>query len=114
MSDPRTQQLFKRMVELGASDLHLTAGCPPTMRINEDLRPVEPVMRISPFLRWQVSSMILTGRPHSSKVRMWEGSNRIATLTDPRCMKTLTRKRPSPSNPNDMSISRSCQKALIC
>ena len=41
MSDTRTQRLFKQMVELGASDLHLTAGIPPTMRINEDLCPVE-------------------------------------------------------------------------
>ena len=41
MTDPRVQQLLKQMVALGASDLHLTAGCPPMMRINEDLRPVD-------------------------------------------------------------------------
>jgi len=41
MSDPRMQELLKRMVELGASDLHLTAGSSPTFRINEDLRPSE-------------------------------------------------------------------------
>lgn len=35
------QKLFKQMVELGASDLHLTTGIPPTMRINEDLCPME-------------------------------------------------------------------------
>ena len=39
MTDPRMQELFKQMVELDASDLHLTAGSPPTFRINEDLRP---------------------------------------------------------------------------
>ena len=39
MNNPRMQQLFKRMVEMGASDLHLTAGSPPTLRINEELCP---------------------------------------------------------------------------
>ena len=40
MKDPRIQELLKKMVELKASDLHLTAGFPPTMRVNEDLRPL--------------------------------------------------------------------------
>lgn len=33
--------LLKLMVERGASDLHLTAGAPPALRINEDLTPLE-------------------------------------------------------------------------
>ena len=48
MTDPRVQQLLKQMVALGASDLHLTAGCPPMMRINEDLRPVDHQAPLKP------------------------------------------------------------------
>ena len=35
------QQLLEAMVNLCASDLHLTAGSPPIYRINGDLRPVD-------------------------------------------------------------------------
>jgi len=35
------QELLSKMVELGASDLHITAGSPPVMRINGDLQRVE-------------------------------------------------------------------------
>ena len=41
MNDPRMQKLLKKMVETGASDLHLTAGYPPALRINEDLKPLD-------------------------------------------------------------------------
>lgn len=34
------QQLLEAMVNLGASDLHMTAGSPPMYRINGELRPV--------------------------------------------------------------------------
>ena len=33
-------ELLERMVELGASDLHLTAGAPPTIRLHGDLEPL--------------------------------------------------------------------------
>lgn len=39
MSDETMQSLLKRMVELNASDLHLTVGSPPTLRIDELLVP---------------------------------------------------------------------------
>ena len=41
MKDPRIEELLKKMVELKASDLHLTVGFPPTMRVNEDLCPLD-------------------------------------------------------------------------
>ena len=41
MNDPRIQGFLRGMVEKGASDLHLTVGFPPTMRINEELRPLD-------------------------------------------------------------------------
>jgi len=41
MTDSRTLTLLKQMVDLKASDLHLTAGSPPTFRVNEDLRPAD-------------------------------------------------------------------------
>jgi len=41
MMDPKMQRFFKAMVERSASDLHLTVGSPPMLRINEELVPME-------------------------------------------------------------------------
>ncbi len=41
MNDPKMQSFLRAMVEQGASDLHLTGGYPPTLRVNEELRPME-------------------------------------------------------------------------
>lgn len=38
--EPDIRQLLEVMVNLGASDLHITVGSPPTYRIDGDLRPV--------------------------------------------------------------------------
>jgi twitching motility protein PilT len=41
LMDPKMQRFFKTMVERNASDLHLTVGSPPTLRIDEELIPME-------------------------------------------------------------------------
>ncbi|MDH5581008.1 MAG: type IV pilus twitching motility protein PilT, partial [Bdellovibrionales bacterium] len=40
-SELKVQQLFKLMIENGASDLHLTTGSPPAIRINGDIVKVK-------------------------------------------------------------------------
>ena len=34
-------ELLKKVVDAGASDLHMTTGIPPTMRLHGELRPME-------------------------------------------------------------------------
>ncbi len=41
IGDVKIQQLFKVMVESGASDLHLTVGTPPAMRVHGEIRRVK-------------------------------------------------------------------------
>ncbi|NIT04088.1 PilT/PilU family type 4a pilus ATPase, partial [Candidatus Saccharibacteria bacterium] len=47
--------LLKKTVELGASDLHITVGAPPTLRVKGDLVPVESAEVLSPE---QVESLV--------------------------------------------------------
>ena len=46
MSDFSIQQMLKMMVELGASDLHITTGTPPQIRVNGKMTP----MKMRPLL----------------------------------------------------------------
>jgi twitching motility protein PilT len=41
MSDFSIQQMLKHMVELGASDLHITTGTPPQIRVNGKMAPMK-------------------------------------------------------------------------
>jgi twitching motility protein PilT len=41
MSDFSIQQMLKHMVELGASDLHITTGTPPQIRVNGKMTPMK-------------------------------------------------------------------------
>ena len=41
MSDFSIQQMLKSMVELGASDLHITTGTPPQIRVNGKMTPMK-------------------------------------------------------------------------
>ena len=41
MSDFSIQQMLKSMVELGASDLHITTGTPPQIRVNGKITPMK-------------------------------------------------------------------------
>jgi len=49
------QQLLKAMVEQGASDLHITTGSPPQLRIDGVLVP----LRVNPLSRWTPSSFAI-------------------------------------------------------
>ena len=41
MSDFSIQQMLKTMVENGASDLHITTGTPPQIRVNGKMMPMK-------------------------------------------------------------------------
>src|SRR3972149_4470873 len=40
MAPPNLHQLLKAMLDKGASDLHITTGCPPQLRIDGQLVPL--------------------------------------------------------------------------
>ncbi|HXN42309.1 MAG TPA: type IV pili twitching motility protein PilT, partial [Myxococcaceae bacterium] len=52
-------QLLKAMVEKGASDLHITTGSPPQLRIDGELLPLK-MAPLSPLETKQVCYSILT------------------------------------------------------
>ena len=54
------QQLLKAMVEKGASDLHITTGSPPLLRIDGELVPLQDARRSSPVDTKQLCYSILT------------------------------------------------------
>ena len=41
MSEFSIQQMLKTMVEAGASDLHITTGTPPQIRVNGKMTPMK-------------------------------------------------------------------------
>ena len=43
--------LLKTLVDVNGSDLHLTAGSPPVIRVNGELRPVQGVLARGPHQR---------------------------------------------------------------
>ena len=48
------------MLDLGASDLHLTAGAPPTVRVAGNLRPLNGAPRMDPASLQRVLYAMLT------------------------------------------------------
>ena len=53
------QDLLNLMIEQGASDLHLASGCPPQLRIDGELRPVN-VPPLSPSETKRLAYSIIT------------------------------------------------------
>lgn len=46
--DPQLEELLKKAVNMGASDLHLTVGVPPAVRVNNELQVLEDEPRLMP------------------------------------------------------------------
>lgn len=57
---PDMDDVLEAMVELGGSDLHLTAGLPPMVRINGGLRPIDGFAKLMPDTLQQMLYSILT------------------------------------------------------
>jgi len=55
-------ELLVKLVEAKGSDLHLTAGTPPQMRVNGELHPVEGYGKLMPAQLLELIYAILTGR----------------------------------------------------
>lgn len=53
--------LFERVTAMGASDLHLTVGVPPTVRVNGNLRPLDGYERLTPNDVRGVVEQVVTG-----------------------------------------------------
>src|SRR6478672_10011544 len=70
MAPPNLHQLLKAMIDKGASDLHITTGTPPQLRIDGDLIPLrtEP---LNPVDTKQLCYSILTD---AQKLRFEEDS----------------------------------------
>ncbi|MCK4536454.1 MAG: Flp pilus assembly complex ATPase component TadA, partial [Desulfuromonadales bacterium] len=60
MSDISIQQLLKAMVESGASDLHITTGTPPQIRVNGKMTPMEKTRALLPADTKRICYSILT------------------------------------------------------
>ena len=75
--------------------------------------PVGPVTRTRP--RGRSASLAITGgRPRSSKVRTLNGICRMTIATQPRCLKTLPRKRARFWMPKEKSSSSSVSNRFFC
>jgi twitching motility protein PilT len=59
---PHINDLLIRLVELGGSDLHVTAGSPPQARVNGDLQPMEEFGKLLPAPLRAMIYEILTNR----------------------------------------------------
>jgi len=57
---PNLLELLKTMVERGASDLHVTTGSPPTLRIDDQLRPLTRCAVLTPADTQRLCYQILT------------------------------------------------------
>ncbi len=67
----KIDELFKIMVEQGASDLHLSAGAPPILRLHGDMHPLET----PPYTNDQVQALIfeiLTEKHRKEFATNWE------------------------------------------
>jgi hypothetical protein len=58
--NPNLLELLRSMVERGASDLHLTAGSPPSMRVDDQLRPLSRCAVLTPADTQRLCYQILT------------------------------------------------------
>ena len=57
---PSLQDLLKVMIDKGGSDLHITAGSPPRIRINGKLLPLEQLPPLTPVDTKQMTYTVLT------------------------------------------------------
>jgi twitching motility protein PilT len=60
MAIPTLNQLLKRMVDTGGSDLHITTNSPPRIRIHGELKPLDDVPPLGPADTKQLAYSILT------------------------------------------------------
>ncbi len=60
MPIPSLSDLLKRMVDAGGSDLHITTGSPPRIRIHGELKPCEDLPTLGPADTKQLAYSILT------------------------------------------------------
>ena len=64
--------LLGRMIDAGASDLHLTSGATPAMRINGSLTQVEGLSQMTPPVLQQLIYGMLTQRQRERFEQVWE------------------------------------------
>lgn len=57
---PALSDLLKRLVEMGGSDLHITTGSPPRVRVHGELKPLEDVQVLGPAETKQLAYSVLT------------------------------------------------------
>jgi twitching motility protein PilT len=60
MPVPSLNDLLKRMVDMGGSDLHITTNSPPRIRIHGELKPLEGVSLLGPADTKQLAYSVLT------------------------------------------------------
>jgi twitching motility protein PilT len=60
MSVPSLSDLLKRMVDTGASDLHITINSPPRIRLHGQLKPLDGVPPLGPVDTKQLAYSVLT------------------------------------------------------
>src|SRR6266700_2089603 len=61
-TDVSIQELLDQVLVRDASDLHLTAGAPPTVRVHGDLKPMEEYGKLDPETLRRMIYSILTQR----------------------------------------------------
>ncbi|MEA2558397.1 MAG: twitching motility protein PilT, partial [Actinomycetota bacterium] len=59
-------ELLTRLLEIGGSDLHVTAGAPPTVRLHGDLQPIEGYPPLTPR---SIQTMIYAILPQKMRER---------------------------------------------
>ena len=64
--------LLVQVLDTGASDLHLTAGAHPTIRINGHLRAVEEYPRLTPPMLQKMIYAIITQKQREKFEELWE------------------------------------------
>ena len=65
MSLPSLTDLLKRLVDQNGSDLHITAGSPPRMRIHGEMEPCEDIPALAPAETQQLAYSVMTdGQKH--------------------------------------------------
>jgi twitching motility protein PilT len=69
---PNLLELLKTMVERGASDLHVTTGSPPTLRVDDQLRPLTRCAVLTPADTQRLCYQILTEEQRARFERSFE------------------------------------------
>jgi twitching motility protein PilT len=68
--DIHLNQLLTEMVELGASDLHLSSGLPPCIRVDGQIRPMDGYDELNPSQLRQMVYTILTQRQREEHLEL--------------------------------------------